>query len=169
MEHPEAVITKAKQLEQLLLRMEAGEAFEQIVADLGLELKPKDVPKLQTRYRAGGREWERLIDGRYGHEQTVTAAMREWLYERKRQHPGLRAPQLMADLEQQFGVRVAAGHINYLLRKRGLTHTSGRPRKSPDEPQASLSPDEPINQPVENAGIFFPGGRQAGDADPGSG
>jgi len=162
MKPPEAVIEKAKRLERLLQGVEAGEPFEQVRAELGLQIEIEELPRLQSRYAAGGRRFEMLLDGRYGRWQSVNSAMREWLYERKEQDEDLRAPQLADELEKQFGVRVAAGHINYLLRKRGMTHTTGRPRLHPplEAPQA---PPEPSSQPVENAGLFFPGSRQAGD------
>jgi hypothetical protein len=167
MEHPEAVIEKARQIECLLQREEAGEFFEQVRAELGLKIKEEYLPKLQSRYAAGGRRFEMLIDGRYGHWQTVNSTMREWLYERKQQDEELRAPQLAEEMEKEFGVRVAAGHINYLLRKRELTHTPGRPRRStPCKP--TPPPPEPSSQLSENVGLFFPGGSQAGDEGHGS-
>jgi len=167
MKLPEAVIEKAKQLERLLQRVEAGESFEQVRAELGLEVEIEDLPKLQSRYAAGGRRFALLIDGRYGHWQTVNSAMREWLYERKQQDEDLRAPQLADELEKQFGVRVAAGHINYLLRKRGLTHSTGRPRLH-HAPEAPAAPAEPSSQSSANAGLFFPGSSQARDEGHGS-
>ena len=168
MKHPEAVIEKAKQLERLLQRVEVGESFEQVRAELGLEVKAEDLPKLQARYAAGGRRFEMLLDGRYGHWQTVNSVMREWLYECKRQNADLTAPQLADEMEKKYGVRVAAGHINYLLRKRGLTHTPGRPKQQPQS-EASQTESEPSSQAVENAGLFFPGGSQAGNGSMRSG
>ena len=119
MDYPPAVIAKAQQLETLLQRVAAGEACAAVCADLGLVVSPAELARLQAKYAAGGQQWTALLDGRFGHAQCVNSAMREWLYERKRQDAGLRATALAAALEQEFGVRVAAGHINYLLRKVG--------------------------------------------------
>jgi hypothetical protein len=83
--HPPAVCEKAQQVERLLLRLEAGEPFDRVRADLGLSVRAEDVPKLQAKYEAGGRTWEALIDGRYGHPQTAHSALREWMYERRSQ------------------------------------------------------------------------------------
>ena len=69
MVHPPAVREKAQRLEQLLLRLEAGERFDQVCADLDLSLEAEEMPRFQAKYRAGGRQWEALIDGRYGHPQ----------------------------------------------------------------------------------------------------
>lgn len=156
MKHPEAVIEKAKKVELLLNRVEVGEPFEQVLAELGLAFSINDLPKLQAKYVTGGRSFDVFIDGRYGHWQTVNFAVREWLYERKEQAEELRAPQLANEMEKKFGVRVAAGHINYLLRKRGLTNRTGRP-KSRSPLDAAQAPPEFSEQIDENAGLFFPG------------
>ena len=168
MKHPEAVIEKAKQIELLLNRVEVGEPFEQALAESGLAFSLADLAKLQAKYVAGGRTFEGLIDGRYGHGKTVKTVIREWLYERKQQAEELSAPQLANEMEKKFGVRVAAAHINYLLRKRGLTNPTGRPKS---RVQMEVAPAQPeFSEPVtENAGLFFPGSRQTGDADRGGG
>lgn len=168
MDYPPAVIAKAQRLEKLLLRVEAGEAFATVCAELDVPVTAADLPKWQAKYAAGGRQWEALLDGRFGHTHTVNSAMREWLYERKRQDATLRAPALTVALAQEFGVRVAAGHINHLLRKVGLTSPPGRPYKQPP-PAASTLGAAPAATPASataslaNAGLFFPRGREAGD------
>jgi hypothetical protein len=65
MNHPPAVREKARQIEQLLRRVEAGESFQSVRAALGLRVE-EDLPRLRAKYEAGGRRWEALIDGRYG-------------------------------------------------------------------------------------------------------
>ena len=175
MDYPPAVIAKARQCETLLQRGAAGEACAAVCADLGLAVTPAELARLQAKYLAGEQHWTALLDGRFGHAQCVNSAMREWLYERKRQDARLRAAALAAVLEQEFGVRVAAGHINYLLRQVGLSGPPGRPFKTPArvaDPPAAPPPD-PI---LANAGLFFPGGRETGhggapgrDGDPGDG
>jgi len=176
MDYPPAVVDKAHRLEMLLQRVEAGESFELVRAELGVPLAAADLPKWQAKYAAGGRRWEALLDGRFGHTHTINSAMREWLYERKRQDPTLRAPALAAALADEFGVTVAAGHINYLLRKVGLTSPPGRPFKTPPAadtgetaavsaataPPSAAAPPIPI---LANAGLFFPHGCAAGHGD----
>jgi hypothetical protein len=173
MDHPPAVIAKAQQLETLLQRVAAGEACAAVCADLGLLVSPADLARLQAKYMAGAQHWTALVDGRYGHAQCINSALLEWLYERKRQDVSLRAATLAAALAQEFGVQVAAGHINYLLRKVGLSSPPGRPFKTPA--RAADPPAAPPPAPsLANAGLFFPGGREAGaggapdrDGDPG--
>ena len=101
--------------------------------------------------------------------------MREWLYERKRQDPTLRAPALAEALSREFGVTVTADHVNYLLRKVGLTSPPGRPYKASDAPAptadttvAAAPPAAEVASPaLANAGLFFPHGRAAGAGDHG--
>jgi transposase len=168
MDYPPAVIDKAQRLEQLLRRVAAGEAFEAVCAELTLSVTAADWPKWQARYVAGGRQWAALLDGRFGHTHTINSAMREWLYNRKRQDPTLRAPALAAALTDEFGVSVAAGHVNHLLRKVGLTSPPGRPYKHrPLAPGTSADAPTPPTlagpTALANAGLFFPRGRTAAD------
>ncbi len=166
MEHPAAVLEKARRLEQLLQRVATDESIEQARNELGLQIQVEDLPELRRKYETGGRRMESLIDGRYGHGQKVNSAMREWLYERKGEDDELTAHELADELEGRFGVRVAAGHINYLLRKRGMTRPPGHPYRH-ETPQTTAEGTaesaETPSQTFENAGLFFPGGSQAGD------
>ena len=129
--------------------------------DLELEVKAKDLRRLQAKYKKGGRNWEALIDGRYGHPQTAHSALREWLYERKRGNETLTGSQLAKQVEEQFGIKLSGGHINYLLRKVGLTRPPGRP-PSPTAAKDDLESEQP-EQSLENAGLFFPGRGEARD------
>jgi transposase len=161
MDHPPAVLDKARRMEHLVLRVEAGESLSQACADLDLKVKAKDLPRLQAKYEKGGRTWEALIDGRYGHPQTAHSALREWMYERKREDETLTASQLAKKVEDQFGVKLDPGHINYLLRKVDLTRPPGRP---PNQEKAKEKPEsEQPAQSLDNAGVFFPGSGKAKD------
>ena len=161
MDYPDAVLEKAKRLEQLLLRVAAGEPLAELNAELGFELGEEELARWQAKYEAGGRTWEAVIDGRHGHTRTVHSGMRAYLYARKEEDDSLRAPQLASELQDKFGVTVSAGHINYLLRKRELTAPPGRPPKK-SEPEEE-APTEESNHATDNAGIFFPGGSKGGD------
>jgi transposase len=162
MDYPQAVIAKAQKMEKLLQRVAQDEVLEQVCAELDVEVNEKQLAKLQAKYKAGGERWEALLDGRYGHTQKVHAAMLAWLYERKEQDETLRAPKLADEMAEKFGVRVAAGHINYLLRKRELSAPPGRPYKPPPAEQAEeLSPTS--TESLDNAGTFFPGSSQGRD------
>lgn len=173
MNHPPAVCEKAQRMERLLQRVEAGEPFEQVRAELDLRIREKDLPKLQAKYEAGGRRWEALIDGRYGHSQKAHSALREWLYERKREDESLTARELAEEIAEQFQVELDPGHVNYLLRKVELTRPRGRPRrKDKDKEQArseeAMASAAPPSQSQENGGIFFPRSSEARDGGYGS-
>lgn len=169
MDYPPAVLEKAQRLEHLLLRVAAGESLDAANAALGFNLDERQLARWQAKYEAGGHGWEALIDGRHGHSRQAHSALREWLYARKEPDDQVRAPQLAVEIQEQFGVELSAGHINYLLRKRGLSAPPGRPPKRQDstaEPPAA--PDAP-RASEDNAGIFFPGGGEGGDGHRGSG
>ena len=151
--HPPVVIEKAQRLEQLLRRIEQGEPLAEVSAELGLAVTPERLSALQAKYEAGGRSWEALVDGRYGHEQIMTSEMKEWLYERKRQDETLTGPELVQELAERFKVTISGGHMNHLLRQVGLSRQTGRPPKSGQHKEAEAS--RPV---VDNAGLFFPGG-----------
>lgn len=162
MNYPKAVIEKAKRMEKLLQRIDKGETLQQVCADLGVSVNEKRLAALQAKYKAGGQSWQALLDGRFGREQKAHSALREWLYERKRQDKTLRSPELVKEVKAQFGVKLSEGHINHLLRKRSLTAPPGRqykPVATESEPEALPTSDESL----ENAGTFFPGSSQGRD------
>lgn len=161
MYYPPAVQQKAQRLEQLLVRLEAGEPLDQLCAELGFKLTPKRVSQLQAKYEAGGRSWQALQDGRFGHYQQVNTAVRAYLFERKQQDEQLTAGQLAGEVATKFRVTVSEGHINHVLRQVALTRPPGRPGPQP----ARDAPSPPVEQPVANAGLFFPGRGETGAGD----
>lgn len=163
--HPLAVCEKARRLERLLQRIEAGESFDQVGAELGLSIEAEGVSKLQARYEADGRRWEALIDRRYGHPQTAHSALREWMYERKREDEALTARELASEIKERFGAGLSIGHINYLLRKVELTRPRGRPGPRRQGGEAAPSVAAPSDESLDQAGIFFPGSGEARDGD----
>lgn len=160
MEYPKAVLEKAKRLEELVVRVRRGEPLQEVNEELGLQVEPKQLVELEAKYEAGGSKWEVLLDGRYGHAQKVHSGIREWLYRRKEGDEEVRAPQLAREIKAKFKVEVDAGHLNYLLRKRGLSGPVGRPYKQKGM-EAEKEEGDPAKA-IDNAGIFFPGRSQGG-------
>jgi hypothetical protein len=161
MEYPKAVAEKAKRLEQLLQRVAASEPLAEMNEELGFNLDEKELGKAQAKYEAGGGQWEALVDGRYGHAQKIHSGIREWLYNRKEKDKAVRASQLAREIKEKFGVEVDPGHLNYLLRKRGLTAPPGHPAKQEvvgEDGEAGPA----VRETLDNAGLFFPGGGEAG-------
>ncbi len=188
MEHPPAILEKAQRLEQLLLRVAAGEPLDQVNAELGFDLTDLMLGYQQAKYEAGGRTWEALIDGRHGHAHKAHSALREWLYARKEADDSVRAPQLVKEIQEKFGVTLTDSHVNYLLRRRALTAPPGRPfKKAPDvqshaegQPLAAEDSSEEAlavadvsvtadvsSESVDNAGLFFPGDSKGRDGSGG--
>lgn len=141
MNYPPAVCEKAQRLAQLLQRVEAGEPFEPVRAELAVGVQEKELSRLQAKYEAGDRRWEALLDGRYGHPQTAHTALRAWLYERKREDETLTAQALSEEIAEKFAVTLSVGHLNYLLRQRELTRPRGRPPR--DKPAAGRQAPTP--------------------------
>ena len=163
MDYPPAVLEKAQRLEQLLLQVAAGEPLGSVNATFGFSLDERQLSRWQAKYEAGGRRWEALIDGRHGHPRQAHSALREWLYARKEQDEEVRAPQLVTDIKEKFGVELSAGHINYLLRKRALTAPPGRPPKGPDTAAEPPAASDAPSASMDNVGIFFPRSSEGGD------
>jgi transposase len=167
MDYPTAVIEKAKRMEKLLQRVAEGESLAQVCADLEVSVDGNRLAALQTKYEKGGRTWQALLDGRFGHEQKAHSALLEWLYKRKKQDETLRAPDLVDEIEERYGVHFSDGHINDLLRARGLSAPPGRPRKrTPPEAETEEAPE--TTESLDNGGVFFPGsskGRDGGHAE----
>jgi len=162
MDYPKAVIEKAQKTEELLQRVDAGEPLDQVCAALNVDIDEKRLAALRAKYKVGGETWEALLDGRFGHSHTAHSELREWLYERKKQDETLRAPTLVKEIEKKFDVVLSSGHINYLLRKRGLTAPPGHPYKQPPAEQEEEQPPT-TTESLDNAGLFFPGSSQGRD------
>jgi transposase len=160
MGYPPAVLEKAQRLEQLLQRVATGEPLDEVNEALGFSLARRQLVHWQAKYEAGGRTWEALIDGRHGHPRTAHSALREWLYARKKEEEEVRAPQLVTEIKDKFGVKISAGHINYLLRKRCLSAPPGRPTKKPHPAEEDTTV---LRKSVGNAGTFFPRSSEGGD------
>jgi transposase len=159
--HPQVVIKKARRLEQLLQQVEQGEPLAEVCAELGLEVSPERLTTLQAKYEAEERSWEALIDGRYGHQQSLTSEMKEWLYERKGEDERLSGPELVKELAERFKVKISVGHVNHMLRQVSLSWQTGRPPKAGRKKEGEA--EKTAGPVVDNAGIFFPGGSQSGD------
>jgi transposase len=168
MDYPTAVLEKAKRVEQLLQGVAGGEPLDEVNEALGLKLGEQELVRAQAKYETGGCRWEALMDGRYGHAQKVHSGIREWLYTRKERDEEVRAPQLAREIKEQFGVEVAPGHINYLLRTRGLTAPPGRPGQQEPAGDAAREVATAPGETLDNAGLFFPGGSEGGHGGGGS-
>ena len=156
MEYPAAVLEKAQRLEQLLQAVAAGAPLDEANETFGFSLDERQLARWQAKYEAGGQQWQALLDGRFGHPRTADSAIREWLYARKEEDEAPRASQLVIEIKEQFGVELSAGHINHLLRKRGLTAPPGRPYQKQARGEDAPATTPASGESVDNAGLFFP-------------
>ena len=161
MEYPDAVIAKAKRMAKVVERVEAGAPLRAVCTELSVSVSAEQLNRLRTRYESGGKSWEALLDGRFGHDVKAHSALRAWLYERKGQDASLRASQLAKEIGEKFDVHLSIGHINHLLRKRALTEPPGRPTQAVEATNEPETREEAAAS-QENAGLFFPGSREAG-------
>jgi transposase len=168
MDYPKAVLEKATRLEQLLIRVAAGESLAEVNEALGFDLAQGQLTRAQAKYESGGCTVEALIDGRCGHPQKIHSGIREWLYARKEKDEDVRAPRLAQEIKEKFEVEVSPGHINYLLRKRGLTAPPGHPYKEKPADEEATDVATGSSESIDNAGTFFPRGSEGGDGGSGS-
>ena len=163
MTYPTAIIEKAKRTERLLLRVSSGEPLQTVGDQLNMTVSEARFAKLVKKYDAGGQTYEAVIDGRCGHPQKAHAGIREWLYAQKRAHPQHNASQLACAIESEFDVKLSKGHINYLLRRVGLSGARGRPKSVPPGKPSETDSTDPDDEELSNAGLFFPRSRDATD------
>ena len=150
-------INKARAKEELLRRVDAGEDAAQVIAELGLKLKPRSLWKVRQAYRQRG--WEGLVDHRRGHPYKATAEVRQFLAQAKKDMDRTGA-QLAEMVEIKFGVRLSVSRINGLLREMNLSSPPGR------RPSRQEKSDPPTTS-IDRAGSFFPQSRP--DRDGGAG
>ena len=143
-------IDKARAKEELLRRVDAGEDAAQVIAELGLKLKPRSLWKVRQGYRQRG--WEGLVDQRCGHPYKVTAEVRQFLAQAKKEDMDRTGAKLAEMVEIKFGVRLSVSRINDLLREMNLSSPPGRrpSRKEMSDSTTTL---------IDRAGSFFPQGR----------
>ena len=156
-------IDKARAQEELLRRVDAGEDAAQIIAELGLKLKPRSLWKVRQAYRQRG--WEGLVDHRCGHAYKATAEVRQLLDQAKKEDMDRTGAELAEMVKIKRGVHLSVSRINDLLREMNLSSPPGRrgPGKAaPDINAAS----------TDRVGSFFPqgcSGRDGGAGLPTSG
>jgi transposase len=151
-------IDKARAKEELLRRVEAGEDAAQVIAELGLKLKPRSLWKVRQAYRQRG--WEGLVDHRGGHAYKATAEVRQFLAQAKKEDMERTGADLTAMAEFKCGVHLSVGRVNDLLREVNLSSPPGR--RGPGK----VVPDIKATA-IDRAGSFFPQG--CSDRDGGAG
>jgi hypothetical protein len=142
-------IDKARAKEELLRRVEAGEDAAQVIAELGLKLKPRSLWKVRQAYRQRG--WEGLVDHRCGHAYKATAEVRQFLTQAKKEDMERTGADLAKSVKIKCGVHLSVGRVNDLLREMNLSSPPGRrgPGKAVPDIKAAA---------IDRVGSFFPQG-----------
>jgi len=145
----------ARRKERWILRVEQGEDPDTVRREL--ELKPSSLAWLRQRYRAGGRNWQALLERRHGVAHKGTAEVKAFLREAKERNPQATGGALCVEVWERFETDISLSRLNELLHTEGLSNSPGRPRKAP-VPETPSAPERDI----DNAGAFFPSGRVDG-------
>jgi hypothetical protein len=103
-------IDKVRAKEELLRRVDASEDAAQVIAELGLKLKPRSLWKVRQR------GWEGLVDHRCGHAYKATAEVRQFLAQVKKEEMDRTGAQLAEMVEIKFGLHLSVSCINGFLR-----------------------------------------------------
>ena len=142
-------IDKARAKEELLRRVSAGEDAAQVIAELGLKLKPRSLWKVRQAYRQQG--WEGLVDHRCGHAYKATAEVRQFLTQAKKEDMERTGADLAKMVKIKCGVRLSVGRVNDLLREMNLSSPPGRKGSSKAVPGIKAAA-------IDRVGSFFPQG-----------
>lgn len=142
-------IDKARAKEELLRRVDAGEDAAQVIAELGLKLKPRSLWKVRQAYRQRG--WEGLVDHRCGHAYKATEEVRQFLIEAKKEDMDRTGAELAEMVEIKFAVHLSVSRVNDLLREMNLSSPPGRRGPGKAVPDINVAS-------INRAGSFFPQG-----------
>jgi transposase len=143
----------ARRKEQWILRVEGGEDADKVCRELKLKLKASTLPSLRQRYKAGGRTWQALLDGRHGIATKGTAEVKAFLKKAKERNPQAGGAELCVEVWDRFEIDISLSRLNELLHAEGLSNSPGHPRKE-RAPETASAPERDI----DNAGAFFPSG-----------
>jgi hypothetical protein len=156
-------IDKARAKEELLRRVDTGEDAAQVIAELGLKLKPRSLWKVRQAYRQRG--WEGLVDHRCGHAYKATAEVRQLLDQAKKEDMDRTGAELAEMVELKCRVHLSVSRVNGLLQEMNLSSPPGRRGAGQAVPDINTAS-------TDRVGSFFPqgcSGRDGGAGLPTSG
>jgi transposase len=109
--------------------MDAGVSWQEANEQSGLNYSKSGIQRLYQEWDERGEE--ALVDQRGGREAyKATPEVREWMVERCRGEPEVRASKLRVEIEAKFGVELHPDYVGLLRRQLGLpVPQPGRPRK----------------------------------------
>jgi len=141
----------ARRKEQWILRSEQGEDPKRVRRELHLTLSLATLPRLNQRYRQGGRKWQALLERRHGIATKGTPEVKAFVAKAKAKNRQVTAGALVGQIWERFEIEISLNRMNQLLRAAGLNNPVGRPKVNPADP-APKAPE----RDVDYAGAFFP-------------
>jgi len=98
--------------------MDGGMSWEAANEKSGLNYSRTSIQRLYCEWKARGDE--ALIDNRHGHTHKATAEVLELMENRCEEDPEVRASQLVAEIDAEFGVEMTPQYVTVLRRQLGL-------------------------------------------------
>ena len=142
--------------------MDVGVSWQEANEQSGLNYSRTGIQHLYQEWCRHGDD--ALIDHRHGHPYKATAEVRE-LMEKRCEDPEVRASQLVAEIDAEFGVELTPQYATVLRRQLGLpVPRPGRPSKQEEtppapetEPERDFSPksEEASAQRCDAAGVYL--------------
>ena len=115
--------------------MDSGMSWEEANEQSGLNYSQTGIHRLYREWKKRGDE--ALIDNRHGHTHKATAEVLELMENRCEEDPKVRASQLVAEIDAEFGVELTPQYVTVLRRQLGLpVPRPGNPGKQ-EEPSSS--------------------------------
>ena len=125
---------------QAMQLMDAGVSWQEANERSGLGYSKSGVQTLYRKWRERGDE--ALVDHRHGHPYKATTEVRDYMRERCKGDPKIRASQLTAEIEAEFGVELHHDYVGLLRRQLGLpVPRPGNPGKRGENPASQGEPE----------------------------
>ena len=142
--------------------MDGGMSWEEANEQSGLNYSQTGFHRLYREWKNRGAE--ALVDHRHGHPYKATAEVRNWMTNRCEGESEVRASQLVAEMDAEFGVELTLQYVTVLRRQLGLpVPKPGNPGKQEEKPgpqekpkvEAQGSKEEPAPE-AKPEGAFSP-------------
>lgn len=131
---------------QAMQLMDAGLSWQEANEQSGLDYSKSGIQTLYRKWRERGDE--ALVDHRHGHPYKATTEVRDFMKERCKDDPEIRASRLTAEIEAEFGVELHHDYVGLLRRQLGLpVPRPGRPSKQEEPAIQGQPPDDGAQGP----------------------
>lgn len=126
--------------------MDGGMSWEEANEKSGLNYSRTGIQGLYRKWKERGDE--ALIDNRHGHTYKATAEVQDWMEKRCEDNSEVRASQLVAEIDAEFGVKMTDQYVTVLRHQLGLpVPRPGRPSKKEEPVVQGQPPDDGAQGP----------------------